>query len=401
MKGERLTSNSPFIFTVMLKLFKMTRPIFCLLAILILEFKCHAQIAPSFNLLGKINIESAKILLMPVGDSSYYPERKGVRKGSINHGKFNFNGGISYPYAFLLQVINDSNKLLYVSSIFFIDSGTQRINCNINSVRENPQILNLTTEEKRGIYDKAYIQVNKEFSDFYRKKDSLNDKYTNNNVPSEISANYSKEYQSLEHKRDLVLLKYTKKHPDSFVALWELISRLSSGYRSIYDSIYSQFSVSIKQTVTGKRLYDQLRSSEIVNLGNKFPPLLLYNIKNEKSGISINKNKKYTLIDFWFSHCFPCISQFGELKNLFSEYSKKGFDIISISVDDSTHVEDWKHVIDKFSLPWKQYLDLNGKQANYLSIREFPTNFLLDKSRKIIATNIEPGELEALLKKLN
>lgn len=380
----------------------MSRIIYSLFTVLLLQYNVNAQTNNplSFNLIGKINIDTAKILLIPIGDNSYYPEKKGVIKGSINHGKFTFKGPISYPYAFLLQVINDSNKLLYVSSIFFIDSGTQMINCNVNVVREKTEILNVTTEEKRGMYDKAYIQINKEFSDFYRKKDSLYNRY-NNNVPAEISANYSKKYQSLEHKKDLVLLQYTKKHPNSFVALWELISRLSSGYQSIYDSIYSQFSDNIKRTATGKRLYDQLRSSSIVNVGNKFPELLLRNIKFEKSGIAINKNKKYTLIDFWFSHCFPCISQFGDLKNLFAEYSKKGLDIISISVDDSSHINDWKNVIAKFKLPWKQYLDLNGKAANRLSIHEFPTNFLLEKSGKIIATNIEPDELGLLLEKSN
>lgn len=380
----------------------MPRGIFYLFILLFFKFNVSAQIVSSstFNLIGKINIDSAKILLVPLGDSLYYPEKKVVTKGSIDHGRFNFKGTISYPYAFLLQVINDSNKLLYVSSIFFIDTGTQRINCNVNIVREKPEILNVTTEEKREIYDKAYIQINKEFSDFYRKEDSLYNKY-NNKVPSELLANYSKKYASLEDTRDVVLFQYTKKHPHSFVALWELVGRLSSGYRPIYDSIYSQLAADLRRTVTGKRLYDQLRSSSIVNIGNEFPRLLLKNIKNEKCTISINKNKTYTLIDFWFSHCFPCISQFDKLKNLFEKYSKKDLDILSISVDDSAHINDWKNVIAKYSLPWKEYLDLNGKEANYLSINEFPTNFLLDKTGKIIATNIEPSELELLLKKLN
>lgn len=380
----------------------MLRIIFNSFLLLLFEYNADAQAnnPSSFNLLGKINIESAKILLIPVGDSSYYPEKKGVIKGSIDHGRFNFKGLISYPYAFLLQVINDSNKLLYVSSIFFIDSGTQRINCDINTVREKPEISNVTTEEKREIYDKAYIKINKEFSDFYRKKDSLYNKY-NNNVPPELLANYSKKYEGLEAKRDVVLFQYTKKHPHSFVALWELVGRLNLGYRPIYDSIYSQLAVDLRRTVTGKRLGNQLQSAAIVNVGNKFPRLILRSLKNEKSAISIDKNKKYTLIDFWFSHCFPCISQFDKLKNLFKKYSKKDLDIISISVDDSTHIKDWKNVITKFSLPWKQYLDLNGKEAKYFSINAFPTNFLLDKTGKIIATNIEPSELEVLLEKLN
>ena len=378
----------------------MLKILLSLFSVLFMGYNVNAQVSnPStFNLAGKINVESGKILLVPIGDSSYYPENSGIVKSLINYGKFNFSGTISYPYAFRLQAFNDSGKLIYSSSMFYIDSGSQKIICNVNSVREEPGILNSTTEEDKNIYRKAYIPLNIEFYNFYRKKDSISRKY-DNNLPSEMLLAYSKEYRILEAKRDSILLQYTKIHPGSFVVLWSLIYKLVSGYQPIYDSIYSQFSTSLKQTVTGKRLYDQLRSSSVVNIGNKFPRLLLRNMKIKKSRLSINQNKKYTLIDFWFSHCFPCISQFGELKKLFEKYHKNKFDIISISVDDNAHINDWKGVINKFQLPWKQYLDLNRKEANRLSIQEFPTNFLLDKSGKIIATNIEPNGLELLLEK--
>ena len=378
----------------------MLKGIIFSLLFFLLNFFADAQKSnpSSFNLAGKINVESGKILLVPIGDSSYYPENRGIVKSLINHGKFNFSGTISYPYAFRLQAFNDSGKLIYSSNMFYIDSGIQKIICNVNSVREKPGILNSTTEEDKNIYRKAYIPLNIEFSNFYRKKDSISRKY-DNNLPSEILLAYSKEYRILEAKRDSILLQYTKKHPGSFVALWSLIYKLVSGYQPIYDSIYSKFFTSLKQTATGKRLYDQLRSSALVNIGNKFPLLLLHNIKMEKEIISINHNKKYTLIDFWFSHCAPCIAQFDDLRNMYRKYHNNKLDILSISVDDNAYIDDWKNVIAKFSLPWRQYLDLNGKEANHLSIQEFPTNLLLNESGKIIATNIEPKGLELLLEK--
>lgn len=336
--------------------------------------------------------------MVQIGDSSYYPENKVTTKSLIEHGKFNFSDRIYYPYAFRLQAFNDSGKLMYSSNMFYIDSGCQKIICNVNSVREDPAILNNSTEEDKNVYKKAYTSLNVEFSDFYRRKDSISNKY-NNNVPSEILSMYSKEYKILRTKRDSILLQYTKKYPQSFVALWALIYKLVAGYRPIYNSIYSKFSMRLKQTVTGKRLYDQLRSSSIVNIGNKFPQLLLLDVKIKSSKILINHNKKYTLIDFWFSHCSPCIAQFDALKNIYRKYYKNKLDILSISVDDNAHINDWKNVIAKFSLPWRQYLDLNGKEANRLSIQEFPTNFLLDESGKIIATDIEPKGLELLLEK--
>ena len=380
----------------------MFRIVLNLFVVLLLQYNASAQLnnSPlSFNLEGKINIESAKVLLIPIDDSLYYPQHRGVAKGVINHGKFNFTGPFSYPLAFRLGVINDSEKLFYISDVFFIDSGIQKINCNVKIVREKLHISNATTKEENGFYRNAFIQINKEFNLFNKERDSVYKRYKKKNVPPEIVTLYSKKNTVLEHKRNLVLWRYTKKNPNSFVALWELIEKMNSGYLPIYDSIYSQLSNRLKKTVTGKRLYDQLRSSSVVNIGNKFPRLLLRNMKIKRSRVSINQNKKYTLIDFWFSHCFPCISQFDELKKLFKKYNKNKLDIISISVDDSAHINDWKNVIAKYSLPWKQYLDLNGKEADRLSINSYPTNFLLDKKGEIIATDIEPGELELKLKK--
>jgi hypothetical protein len=47
---------------------------------------------------------------------------------------------------------------------------------------------------------------------------------------------------------------------------------------------------------------------------------------------------------------------------------------------------------------WIQYLDQDGKLSTNLSIDQFPTNFLLDNSWKIISKNIEPDQLDLFLK---
>ena len=378
----------------------MLRIIFILISSFSLKINvCAQDFHSEYELIGRVNIKSGEVLLIPLGDSSYYPEKVKIKKSLINNGKFIFTGKISYPYAFILQVINDSDKLVYVSNLFFLDSGTQKVNCNIKSDNRELNIINRTNKEKNGIYYNVNIPMDSEYNVFYKKKESAFHKF-NGKLPVEVSASFSKKFRLLEHRRDLILWQYTKKHPGSFVALWELIGRLNSGYEPIYDSIYFQLSNKLKKTTTGKRLYNLLRSSSIVNTGKPFPHLLLLDLNNRKKEISINQNKKFTLIDFWFSHCYPCISQFAEFKSLFEKYNNKNdLDIISISVDDKGHISDWKKIINQYRLPWKQYLDLNGQDARRLSIFSFPTNFLLDKNGKIIATNIEPDELELLLEK--
>jgi thiol-disulfide isomerase/thioredoxin len=115
----------------------------------------------------------------------------------------------------------------------------------------------------------------------------------------------------------------------------------------------------------------------------------------------INAKTKLTLIDFWFSHCNPCISQFPELEPIFEKYKTIGFNIIGISVDTKDKIGDWNKAIVTNHLPWDQYLDLDGHQAKSLSIFDFPTNYLLDGTGKIVAKNLEPSQLLPYLKTLS
>ncbi|MEO7049281.1 MAG: TlpA disulfide reductase family protein [Ferruginibacter sp.] len=347
----------------------------------------------TFKLDGNINIDSGTIVLLSSGD--YYPNNIEDRKTKIVNGKFRFSDSILYPYAFRL-IGSVGHKRRYVSDIFIVDSGMQKITCNVDSLRETPGIDNATMREMNGSFHDYYLPVEKVFSGYYDKKDSLNRIY-NNKPPLTISTNLSNEYDSLQKYRRIVLLSYVKYHPNSFVALWKLIGWFGYGYEPIYDSIYDQFSIAIKNTYAGKALAKKLHTASIVSVGKKFPHFLLLNAKDKKEILSVDSHKRYTLIDFWFSHCGPCLSEFPELKSLFGKYHGKGFDIKGISIDNKENILAWKKVINQYRLPWKQYLDLNHYEAGKLNIDAFPTNFLLNEKGEIIAKNIEPDQLKKIL----
>jgi thiol-disulfide isomerase/thioredoxin len=347
----------------------------------------------TFTLEGNINIDTGKMVLLSLGD--FYPHKKDARETTIINGKFRFSDSISYPYAFRL-IGNEGPDRKYFSDIFIIDSGIQNIECHIDSLREVPGINNRSMREMNNEYKKHHLPVEKALLNYRNKRDSLYGVY-NNKLPLAISTRLSSEYSTLINYLRLNLLSYVKDHPDSFVGLWKLIGWLGNGYEPIYDSIYDQFSVTLKNTYAGKATAKNLKSASIVSIGNNFPRFLFLNTKDKKELFSIDPYKKYTLIDFWFSHCFPCLSEFAELKNLFEKYNNKGFDIRGISVDTKENKIAWKNVIKQYNLPWKQYLDLDHYEAEKLSIDAFPTNFLLNEKGKIIAKNIQPDELKKVL----
>ena len=367
----------------------MTKLYFFLFAIL-LQGNVKAQFHYSvYTLEGNINADTGRLVLLSFDDQKNNLETK------IVNGKFHFSDSILYPCAFRLLGNVGPNRR-YVSDIFFVDSGVQKITCHIDSSRETPEIDNASMREFKGVYQEYNLRVEKAFSDYYNKKDSLNHIY-NNKLPLDISTSLSAKYNTLMDARRRNLFSYVKDHPDSFVALWELIGWFGYGYEPIYDSIYNEFSTAIKNTYTGKALAIKLHSASIASVGNKFPHFLFLNTKDKKELFSIDTQKKYTLVDFWFSHCGPCLGQFPELKDLFEKYYHKGFDIRGISIDDKQNIIAWKNVIKQYNLPWKQYLDLNHFEAEKLNIEAFPTNFLLNEKGEIIKKNVEPDQLKKLL----
>src|SRR6185312_14486014 len=83
----------------------------------------------TFTLEGNINIDTGTMVLS--SSSEYYPNNKGDRETKIVNGKFQFTDSILYPCAFNLMGYEGTNRK-YVSDIFFVDSGAQKITCHVD-----------------------------------------------------------------------------------------------------------------------------------------------------------------------------------------------------------------------------------------------------------------------------
>ena len=196
-----------------------------------------------------------------------------------------------------------------------------------------------------------------------------------------------------------VLKSYISQNPNSIVALWDLTLNYYNVIREIDKrkvlAILQNFSDEIKDTKTfqalTKVIYEDLQLAE----GTQIPNIFL---KGNDSLLSIVSKNKYTLIDYWFIGCSPCIAQFPYYKKIYDSNKVKGFEIIGISVDSKKDEANWQYIIAKFKLNWLQYLDINGKESEKLFIRKFPTNFLLDKRGVILKKDISLEDLELFLK---
>ena len=83
---------------------------------------------------------------------------------------------------------------------------------------------------------------------------------------------------------------------------------------------------------------------------------------------------------------------------MYDKYKAKGFEILSVSLDEAK--ERWLKAIQDDKLTWKHVSDLKGwsnEVAQMYEVQGIPKTFLIDPEGKIVATDLRGPSLEAKL----
>jgi thiol-disulfide isomerase/thioredoxin len=194
--------------------------------------------------------------------------------------------------------------------------------------------------------------------------------------------------------RDSILNKMTtfiRTNPTSFFALSTL--KDMAGAQINYDLInplYQNFTPELRETPTGKYLGERLAKAAMITVGVKAPEFTSTTLAGDSLDLySVVKKSKLTLVDFWASWCGPCRAENPNVVKVYQQYHDKGFNIVSISLDDNK--DKWKAAIDHDGMPWYHVSSLKGWKepiAVRFGISAVPDNLLLDANGKIIARGL-------------
>lgn len=276
---------------------------------------------------------------------------------------------LAYPHPFGIAYFDTASQSGNGSNIFFIGNG--KVNISVEDFSKGRG--NVTS--KMSQLNIEYLELRKSYNQYV------------NFETGEVNNLFGK----LK-----VLDKYVTKNPNSYVAMWDFALSYNSSLTqknkvAMLASLY-KFSDKLKQTKTFISYIELLEQDLLFKKGVVIPNIL---IKTGDSLLAIAAKNRYTLVDFWFSSCIPCVAQFPDLLKTYNAFKAKGFEIIGISTDsDETQ---WKQAIDKYQLNWIQQLDENESISKQYFIRKFPTNFLIDSHGKILAVDIKPVELSIFL----
>lgn len=120
----------------------------------------------------------------------------------------------------------------------------------------------------------------------------------------------------------------------------------------------------------GEAIEKMLLSIKQVTVGAPAPNFSSINFFGTKSNFEPkNSDNKYYLLQFWASWCVPCIKELPEIKKIRDEYSSRGLNLISISIDiDSSK---WRTAVEKHKMDWENFNDLEvSKKYGITSIPE-------------------------------
>ena len=139
--------------------------------------------------------------------------------------------------------------------------------------------------------------------------------------------------------------------------------------------------------------------------GQTAPEFSLTTIAGDEVSLSeVLSENELVLVDFWASWCGPCIRSFPALKKMYSKNKDQGFEIITISIDDS--FEDWVDASKSQRFPWIDLGDTeNGDMTDWkvppsakdYGVLGIPSKFLIDKKGCIVHKHFSDDELKELI----
>lgn len=310
-----------------------------------------------------------------------------VIETTVKQGKFYLKGSIDEKYKPISLSVKNADS---VSRIHFFITNTQ-MKIKIDNI-SNIDSLNIISYS-----NVPFIHIQKAYEYFVKHtEDSIRFLYnfkrlaqnSSNRVSDSINSVYKKEKSNLLKKQ----IEFIKTHYNSYFSLYlfkrYILETTLLNANDLY-SIYSKFNDSLKLTPEGKRIQLSLKKKKGLSINNLMPDFSFKTSFNEKYTLSQFRGKQYVLLCFWASWCKPCIKNIPMLNDINNNFSSKGLQLISISIDNNKN--NWLSTLQKLKMPWLQSCDIKEfieKKVRVLyDINWIPQYFLIDKNGSLIYQN--------------
>ncbi len=319
-----------------------------------------------------------------------FPKNKGEKPVLLDSvvsgpdGKFLFNGkGLS---ADKYQLAMGDQKL----SLFLDFCATKII---IDEKISKARVLNNKADSIIRLFDNngssiAFIQLgialtNKQYMD------------KGEQMPDSLLKPMVKMMDSIQSKKEEIL-ELARRHGGLALAYIVSANMADKFKTSDLNEAYKKLSDPERESYYGKSFKLLLDKINRLETGVKAPDFISKTPDGKEISLySFIKGKRLVLIDFWASWCGPCRKENPNVKVLYEIANSKGFDIISVSLDEK--YDNWVKAIKDDGLNWTHVSDLGGwkeSTAVLYNITAVPATVLIDGNGTIIEKNLRGDNLK-------
>ncbi|HMN32562.1 MAG TPA: TlpA disulfide reductase family protein [Chitinophagaceae bacterium] len=299
-----------------------------------------------------------------------------------------FSGYVKEPTPFIIS--NENNKY----QLFFIGPND---NINITLHKKEMKVVFMEGSPSHEIFRELIIAQ----EPIQQEGASIQQAFQN---PQANTDSLNKALAIVNNKLHDNFFHFLHKNSNSEVTAFVIYSAISND-RNIKvrsaDSMFQLLEGKAKTCFYGNEVNKMLSKLKAVEVGYVAPNFKLADSTGKKEYSLSDFKGKYVLIDFWASWCGPCKNEIPYLKKAYEMYHQKGFEIVSVSLDDKK--EKWTAALRQYQMPWIHISDVKGfnSAVNELyHVPAIPTTLLLDKTGTIIATNLRGNALENKLAEL-
>lgn len=372
------------------------------LALTALTFACKKP--NGFVINGKItNAEGKYLYLEELKVSSSVPvDSMELEKD----GSFKFEGKIGYPNFYLLSLNKNNFVTLLVDTTEKISVYGDAANFSRDYIVQGSsgsllvqELNNMLTKTKHKI-DSIRNHVNA-----FRMRGDYSDQ----------RIKWDQEMDDIKQSQIRYSTNFIQKHPFSLSCVLALYQKFDDSNYIVQDLQSLKVAASALNSFFPKsehvkalyantqRLMAQEKNSKmqqfIAQNGVNSPEIKLPNTNGRDVSITSLTNK-VVLIQFWSALNRDSRIQNEALVELYSKYKSRGLEIYQVSVD--TDRTAWLNAIEQDGLNWINVGDMKGSvlAANLYNIQTIPSNYILDKERRIVAKNLQGPSLDRAIGEL-
>lgn len=369
--------------------------------------KYFAVIAILFSISGnaqyKYHITGTLIGFKDTVEKVYFNYRIGEESFresvTVKNGKYEFKGTkAEIGYMTLFPIIKGYPGFVPRGhvALLFVGGGKITIqhtdsfgNYIVNGSKEHAEYEAMQSKLKAS--DDEWKELGREYTAFRQK----NDKAGIGEVEQKMEV--------VEKKQKQIYIDLFKANPSSALALTQLGLIAGSDLKADeLEPLFKLLPESTKTSRAGKELEEKIDIAKRLGPGKTAPDFTQQDTLGKPVTLSSMRGK-YVLLDFWASWCAPCRRENPHLVKAFQKYHNRGFDILSVSLDQPNAKAKWLKAIHDDQLTWTHVSDLkfwNNSAAVLYGIQAIPQSYLLDPEGRIIAKNLKGEELDKKLGEL-